>query len=169
VEGEKNMAVFMHREPQLHKCLTKMRRAGGRAALAAERVEEIIAALAANAGVRPQQVNKLTRHGEARIDHCKKFDLVGGYRLVYVKEDNHYFFLFAGTHDDCDHWLNNNRNLKPEPTDAGMPVMVRQADAITLAPDHNATAGDMDYDAILMKNLDEKMLRRVFRGLCGDL
>ena len=90
------MAVFIHREPQLHKCLTKMRRAGGRAALAAERIEEIIAALASNDYLRPQQVNKLTRHGEVRIENCKKFDLVGGYRLVYVKEDNHYFFLFAG-------------------------------------------------------------------------
>jgi hypothetical protein len=102
------MAVFIHREPQLSKCLSKMRRAGGRAALAAERIEEIIAALASDANIQPQQVNKMTRHGEARIENCKKFDLVGGYRLVHVKEDNHYFFLFAGTHDDCHHWLNNN-------------------------------------------------------------
>ena len=163
------MAVFIHCEPQLHKCLNKMRRAGGRAALAAERVEEIIAALASNACLRPHQVNKLTRHGEARIENCKKFDLVGGYRLVYVKEDNHYFFLFAGTHDDCDHLLNNNRYLKPEPNGAEMPLTVRQADEVTLSPDHNATEGDMDYDELLMKDIDEKMLRRVFRGLCGDL
>jgi hypothetical protein len=50
-----------------------------------------------------------------------------------------------------------------------MPAMVRQAEAVTLVPAHNATACDLDYDAILMQNLDEKMLRRVFRGLCGDL
>jgi len=81
------MAVFIHREPQLQKCLNKLRRAGGRAALAAERVEEIIATLASKDGLRPEQINKLTRHGEARIDKCKKFDLVGGYRLVYVKEE----------------------------------------------------------------------------------
>jgi hypothetical protein len=161
------MAVFIHREPQLHKCLNKMCRAGGRAALAAERVEEIIAALAANDGRQPQQVNKLTRHGEARIENCKKFDLVGGYRLVYVKEENHYFFLFAGTHDDCHRWLNNNRNLKPEPDGADMSLMVRQADEVTLSPDHNATEGDMDYDDIVLQDIDEKMLRRIFRGLCS--
>src|SRR5205085_10568416 len=89
------MAVFIHREPQLYKCLNKMRRAGGTAALAAERIEEIIAALSSNASIEPQQVNKMTRHGEARIENCKKFDLVGGYRLVYVKEDKHYFSPFA--------------------------------------------------------------------------
>jgi len=70
------------------------------AAAAAERVEAIIATMASHDGIRPAQVNKLTRHGEARIDKCKKFDLVGGYRLVYVREEDHYFFLFAGTHDD---------------------------------------------------------------------
>ena len=163
------MAVVIHREPQLHKCLSKMRRSGGRAALAAERVEEIIAALAANTGIQPQQVNKLTRHGEARIEHCKKFDLVGGYRLVYVKEANHYFFLFTGTHDDCHRWLNNNRHLKPEPDGVDMPLIVRQADDAARSVDHNVPVGDMDYDAIVLKDIDEKMLRRVFRGLCGDL
>jgi hypothetical protein len=163
------MAMFIHREPQLHRCLTKLRRAGGRAALAAARVEGIIAALASSDGIQPQQVNKLTRHGEARIEHCKKFDLVGGYRLVYVKEENHYFFLFAGTHDDCHRWLNNNRNLKPEPDGAEMPLLVRQADAATLSPGHNVTACNVDYDDIVLKDIDEKMLRRVFRGLCGDL
>jgi hypothetical protein len=162
------MAVCIHRAPQLHKCLQKMRRAGGRAALAAARVEEIIAALAAHTGIQPQQVNKLTRHGEARIDNCKKFDLVGGYRLVYVKDDNHYFFLFAGTHDDCHRWLNNNRHLKPESDGTARPLVARQADTVTLAPDHTVTAGDMDYDDIILKDLDDTMLRRVFRGLCGD-
>jgi hypothetical protein len=27
---------------------------------------------------------------------------------------------------------------------------------------------DLDYDEILMQHIDEKMLRRVFRGLCGE-
>ena len=39
------MAVFIHRTPQFTKCLQKLRRAGGRAELAAERAEKIIAQL----------------------------------------------------------------------------------------------------------------------------
>jgi hypothetical protein len=50
-----------------------------------------------------------------------------------------------------------------------MPLMVYQADEGTLAPDHYTTECSMDYDEILMQNIDEKMLRLVFRGLCGDL
>ena len=93
---------------------------------------------------------------------------MGGYRLVYVKEDNHYFFLFAGTHDDCHRWLNNNRHRKPDPDGAARSLVMRQADTITLASDPDVTAGDLDYDAIILKDLDDTILRRVFRGLCGD-
>jgi hypothetical protein len=162
------MAVVIHLEPQLQKCLTKLYKAGGRAALAAERVETIIATLASHDGMRPAQVNKLTRHGEARIDKCKKFDLVGGYRLIYVREEQHYFFLFAGTHDDCDRWLNNHRNLRPEITAKHTPLTASQAEDVAPAPAPGATEGDRDYDDIVMKNIDEKMLRRIFRGLCGE-
>jgi len=93
---------------------------------------------------------------------------VGGYRLVYIKEDNHYFFLFAGTHADCHRWLNNNRHRKPDSEGAASPLVMRQADTITLASDPDVTAGDMDYDDIILKDLDDTMLRRVFRGSCGD-
>src|SRR5882672_5443483 len=161
------MMVVIHREPQLHKCLNKLRKAGGRAALAAERIEAIIATLASKDDVRPAQVNKLTRHGEARIDKCKKFDLVGGYRLVYVREEDHYFFLFAGTHDDCDRWLNSHRHLKPEISGENAPLMARPTANVTPAPVQETPEHDVDYDDLLMKNIDEKMLRRIFRGLCG--
>ncbi len=162
------MAVVIHREPQLQKCLAKLRKAGGRAALAAERIEAIIATLASNDDVRPTQVNKLTRHGEARIDNCKKFDLVGGYRLVYVREENHYCFLFAGTHDDCDRWLNNNRHLKPEMNGENTSLMASPTAEVKTSAAPGATEDDSDYDDIVMQNIDEKMLRRIFRGLCGE-
>src|SRR3989442_15898597 len=142
------MAVCIHREPQLDKCLHKMRRAGGRAALAAARVEAIITALASHAGLQPQQINKMTRHGEARIDNCKKFDLVGGDRLVYVKEGNHYFFLFAGTHADCDRWLNNNRHLKPEINGENTSLMASPTAEVKTSAAPGATEDDSDYDDI---------------------
>ena len=93
---------------------------------------------------------------------------VGGYRLVYVREEEHYFFLFAGTHDDCDRWLNNHRNLKPEISAAHTPLIASPTVHGTPAPVQSITAHEMDYDDLLMKNIDEKMLRRIFRGLCGE-
>ena len=83
----------------------------------------ILARLASHERRHPDTVHKRIRHGEARIEKCKKFDLVGGYRLVYIREAQQYYFLFAGTHDDCDHWLTHHRDLSLEmpeaPTTAG--------------------------------------------------
>lgn len=107
------MAVLIHHAPQFKKCLEKLHRAGGRAALAAVQVEEILATLALHDRIPPEKVHKRTTHGEHRIDGCQKFDLVGGYRLVYVKEGYQYCLLFAGTHDECDRWLNHHKRLKP--------------------------------------------------------
>jgi hypothetical protein len=162
------MAVMIHRAPQLQKCLSKLRKAGGRGALAAERIESIIATLATQTGIRPDAVHKLTRHGEARIERCKKFDLVGGYRLVYIHEGPHYYFLYAGTHDDCDHWLTHHRDLKLEPAEESLPEEASVTPEALPASVPEDMVEELDYDDIVLKDLDEKMLRRVFRGLYGS-
>jgi hypothetical protein len=161
------MAVVIHRDPQLQKCLTKLRRAGGRALLAAEQVETILARLASHEGRHPEAVHKRTRHGEARIEKCKKFDLVGGYRLVYIREAQQYYFLFAGTHDDCDHWLTHHRDLTLEMPGAPATAGATPMEAVTPATEHAVPPGDLDDDDIILKDIDEKILRRVFCGLCG--
>jgi hypothetical protein len=161
------MAVLIHRAPQFKKCLEKLRRAGGRAALAAAQVEEILATLALHDGIPPEQVHKRTTHGEHRIDGCQKFDLVGGYRLVYVKEREQYCLLFAGTHDECDRWLNHHKRLKPvEQQDNTLCIVSQTAPAppVSLQKD---PVWDWDYYEILLRQIDEKMLRRIFRGLYG--
>jgi hypothetical protein len=161
------MAVVIHRDPQLQKCLTKLRRAGGRALLAAEQVETILARLASHTGRHPDAVHKWTRHGEARIEKCKKFDLVGGYRLVYIYEAQQYYFLFAGTHDDWDRWLTHHRDLTLQMPEA--PTAAGAIPAAEVTPDAEPAVppDDLDYDDIVLKDIDEKILRRVFRGLCG--
>jgi hypothetical protein len=161
------MAVVIHRAPQLHKCLTKLCRAGGRALLAAEQVETILTRLASYTGRYSEAVHKRTRHGEARIEKCKKFDLVGGYRLVYICEAQQYYFLFAGTHDDCDRWLTHHRDLTLEMLEAPTTSGATPAAEVTQAAEHAVPQSDLDYDDIVLKDIDEKILRRVFRGLCG--
>jgi hypothetical protein len=161
------MAVVIHRDPQLHKCLTKLRRAGGRAPLAAEQVETILARLASHEGKHPNAVHKRTRHGEARIEKCQKFDLAGGYRLVYIREAQQFYFLFAGTHDDCDRWLTHHRDLTVEMPGAPTTAETTPAAVGTPAAEPAVASDDLDYDDIVLKDIDEKILRHVFRGLCG--
>jgi len=171
-KGGVALAVFIHRKSQFDKCLHKLRQAGGRSACAAERAEAIMATLAAAPGM-PEQVHRLTKFGERRIDGCKKYDLGAGYRLVYAKEADHYVFLFVGTHDDCDRWLTNNKYLHDfqldRSEDDARHVSGPTAVSDSVVPSTEAEFTEaMDYDDILMQKIDELTLRRVFRGLCGD-
>jgi hypothetical protein len=163
------MAVLIHHAPQFKKCLEKLRCAGGRAALAAAQVEGILATLTLHERIPPEQVHKRTTHGERRIDGCQKFDLVGGYRLAYVKEGHQYCLLFAGTHDACDRWLNHHKRLKPvERQDNRLYIMPQMAEVPPASPRRGPGGDwDWDYDEILLPQIDEKMLRRIFRGLYG--
>ena len=59
-----------------------------------------------------EELNKLTNHGENRIKHCRKYDLSNdAHRLVTVHSDGFIYLLHVGTHDEADHWLDQNRGL----------------------------------------------------------
>lgn len=56
-----------------------------------------------------------TKHGESRLENVEKYDLGNGFRLVVqlidgVKKSR--VFLFAGTHDDTQRWLDTHKNYK---------------------------------------------------------
>jgi hypothetical protein len=162
------VAVFVHREIQFNKLLSNLRKAGGKAAQAAVLAEHIMEKLAAaESGLRPSHVHRLTRHGEARIEGCGKFDLGSGYRLVHLKKGDHLFFSYIGTHDDCDHWIKSNRGLQPE-HNAGIPRLpVREKCGESGDTEENEYEVEPDCDDLLMERIDDRTLRRIFRGLCG--
>lgn len=52
---------------------------------------------------------QVTHHGETRIKNCRKYDLGDGWRLVTAQSDKVCIFLFVGTHDDTDSWLEGHK------------------------------------------------------------
>ncbi|MBI5327322.1 MAG: UvrD-helicase domain-containing protein [Deltaproteobacteria bacterium] len=60
----------------------------------------------------PFEQHKLTNHGETRIKNCFKYDLKDGYRLITVQQSNCRIFLYVGTHDECERWLEQNRGKR---------------------------------------------------------
>lgn len=85
------------------RCLQEMTRAGkksvaNKALLAKERGNE--------EGVFPL---KQTNHGETRLENCEKYDLGDGCRLVGVFAGELGLFVYAGTHDDVEHWLETHK------------------------------------------------------------
>ncbi|MBW2102715.1 MAG: type II toxin-antitoxin system RelE/ParE family toxin [Deltaproteobacteria bacterium] len=159
------MAVFVYREPQFQKLLDSLRKTGRRSAQAAKQAEEIMDRVAARNRFLPNHEHKLTKYGEGRIGGCRKFDLGGGYRLVYLKKGGHIFFLHVGTHDDCDLWIKNHRGVETEIDVRSCQVVFREKGKGGRRTEEQEP--EPDYDELLMEKIDERLLRKVFHGLCG--
>jgi superfamily I DNA/RNA helicase len=58
----------------------------------------------------------LTHHGESRLENAEKLDLGEGYRVVtqFIEHEgnNVRVFWFAGSHDECDAWLERHRGYR---------------------------------------------------------
>ena len=136
--------------------------------MAAKRAEEVIDWLATEERVTLEEIKKRTKHGEHRINRCHKYDLPGGYRLICVKQGNDLVVLYIGAHDDCDRWLNNNRGFQPSII-IGSPknYSVQRHEPEITGPEKEPEP-EVDYDELLMEKIDEKTLRRIFRGLCAN-
>lgn len=52
----------------------------------------------------------LTHYGENRIPHCLKYNLSNNCRLITILHQDTRIFLFSGTHDACDKWLDKNQS-----------------------------------------------------------
>jgi hypothetical protein len=154
---------MIHRPPRFNKCLENLRRSGGKAAQAVRRAEEIIESLQGKGDASNQHRNRLTKHGELRIEGCIKYDLGGAYRLIGLRRGSNLVLTYVGTHDDCDRWIENNRGHVPsiEP-DAPPPAPEAKPDLCM----GETPESEPDYDALLMERIDEKVLRKVFSGIC---
>jgi superfamily I DNA/RNA helicase len=95
-------------ESQFRESMLRLRRLGGDNGRAYNEACRLLSSLSLGAN----ELNKLTKHGETRIDHCVKYDISGSaHRLVTVQTDNFIYVLFVGTHEDTEHWLDQNRGL----------------------------------------------------------
>ena len=165
------MELNVHISPNVIKQLRALKRGGGNASQAAEHARKIIDQ--AVEGIwSPKQIGRLTKYGEARIPNCIKFDLVRGYRLIGVMGKQEISFLFLGSHDECDHWLKNNARLdvRADNRTAGVLHVRSKTDEETPpcpVREHEEETEADDYDTVLLRDLTDRDLREIFRGLCG--
>ncbi len=94
-----------------------LNRGGGQSSKVADKIFAAIGKL--GIGKDPFKGFKLTRHGESRIKNCRKYDLGNGCRLITVVKDGNCFLLYAGSHDDCDKWLDRHRGITPSVNNDG--------------------------------------------------
>jgi hypothetical protein len=152
-------------DPRFEKQMRILRRAGKKAALAAVQVDEIIANLQAGKSM-ASEIGSVTKHGELRIRGCIKYDLGSGYRLLTFKQGGDLFVLYVGSHDECDRWIENNRDLSPEIIQGRCRNMKVEDSCSEKQPgDESNTQLTFEEDLTYPEELDDRHLRIVFRGL----
>lgn len=160
--------IFIYRTSQFERCLDDLRgEKGGSAAMAARKVSEFISCLVSGDELTRKKFS-YTWNGEHRIEHCRKIDLVGGYRLVLIQKDQNFIFLYAGSHDDCFRWIERNKGLSYEVDDSTHASII----APEAGKDRDTLPGDVleekifveRYEKKLLEQLDDDLLKRIFTG-----
>lgn len=158
------MHRLVYRDLKFDKQMSLLRKSGKKGALAAKEADGIIEKLVS--GEPSEHVGVLTRLRDDRIDHCMKYDLGSGYRLVTCRAEDRLFVLYIGTHDECHRWLENNKGWRPECTEnrgEPLPVVPTLSGDTDVPREEIETEGLTDY----LEPIDEKYLRVVFRPLMG--
>lgn len=159
------MIERIHVDPKLEKCLAALRKGSRRASLVADRVEAIIAALECG-GTQPGDLCTYTRNGEARIKGCLKVDLGAGYRLVTLKHEQDLFLLYAGTHDACMRWIeNNHEHMLIEVIAERCRTIRRPTGGEKGSSWRTDKPPSCDHDEDWLPPIDDRDLRIIFRGL----
>jgi hypothetical protein len=161
-------ALHVYQDANLTKQLRTLLKGGANAAPAARHAQTIIGRFVAGGVCDPKLIGRLTRYGEARIANCVKFDLVRGYRLVGIMLDHGIAFLCVGSHDECDRWIRNNAGLEPvldKKRNKVVEVRERVAVKTTAESQLGIEAPEPDYDEMLINDLTEQNLRKIFCGL----
>jgi len=160
------MAVFIHRKAKFNRLLDALKRGDKKSFLAEKRAQDVVKKLVGEDPSFLKEAKNRTKHGELRIDKCWKYDLGGGYRLVCVKQGENLAIAHVGNHDDCDRWIENNRRFELELSEIRRKTCLRAEEEPGNPTPEPEPDEEMDYDDILMKKIDDNMLREIFCGLC---
>lgn len=161
------MLEYVHISPKFNKRLNALKISEKMAVSAAKKTDEIIQNIISNGEAPLSILGKFTKHGEWRIKNCVKFDIGKGYRLVCVKENNHLFILYVGTHDDCDTWIENNRNYMPDYKKNKTIIHEVKSHENFDRESSVKSLNEPDYEDLILEKITEKDLRHVFCGLWG--
>lgn len=154
----------IHQTRRFRKQLEAMATAGKNERETTQRAQEIIARLQRD----PMDVvaeNKRTRHGEQRLRDCRKYDLSCGFRLVGLKRNRRLIFTCIGSHDDCQRWIENNREHQDEIESQLVPFISLCLLESGPASTKRGEPDSDEYEEGLMAKIDEQMLREIFAGL----
>jgi hypothetical protein len=161
------MIRFIHLERRFEKELEALWKRGETGATAAQKANELLAALTRNGPPDLRKVWKLTGWGEKRIEGCLKYDLGDGYRTICFRRGETLFISYVGDHDECQKYLDHysgRHNWVAKENGTTLPVQLAEAsEGGEAAPSDEGF--EEDNDDFLLEQIDDKTLRKIFSGL----
>jgi mRNA-degrading endonuclease YafQ of YafQ-DinJ toxin-antitoxin module len=157
------VCLEIHQTRKFAKRLVAMAKAGKHERIVAERARQILADLQTNP-LHEEAECKRTRHGELRLNDCRKYDLSCGFRLIALKRDRRLVFTYIGSHDDCQKWIENNRYYQDKVDSEPIPPLAANNEPPPLPTESDVQKDE--YENQLMTKIDDSILRVVFSGLC---
>lgn len=160
------ISLEIHQTRRFAKRLLFMDKAGKHERIVAMRARQIIADLQTHP-LHEEAECKRTRHGELRLNDCRKYDLSCGFRLVALKRDQRLVFTYIGSHDDCQRWIENNRYYQDTIESTAIPL-IRNQDQCKIPSQslNDIRQTEDEYETQLQSGIDEQTLRSIFSGLC---
>ena len=154
----------VHQTRAFRKQFQALHKAGKKERTIAERAERIIRRLQTDP-LDEKAACRRTYNGELRLRDCRKYNLSCGFRLVGLKREDRLIFTCIGSHDDCQKWIENNRDFQDEIESQPIPFM-RHRTRIEDCAGAEELIEDDEYEEQLMDQIDDQVLREVFAGLC---
>lgn len=138
-----------------------LRKKGGNFTRAAEKVNALLGRISTG-DEDPFKGWKVTRKNENRISKCVKYDLPGASRLITVQNEKACIFLYAGSHEDVDKWLDRNRGSNFKVNDNGQVTISR---SIVREMAARFEEGGHGLSGNLHTHLDTDLYQRLIEGL----
>ena len=159
------MSIQIHLHHRVIRQLSEPENQTQTKAIAAARAKTVIRHLVS--GLPPASSGLLEQRTDRRMKNSFKFDLGSGFRLICVRAKNQIHVVFFGGHDRCDTWL--SRHGRNKMCYKGQTRVLSRQRPLSpgpepVFPEEKATVEQHDFPRI-----EQKYLRRVFRGLTGAL
>jgi len=152
--------VLLH--PRLEKQLRAMEGRANAPFIAAGRARRIIGAVIK--GQTSRAAGLFRARSDTRVKNAWKYDLGAGYRLICIRTKQIIYVMYAGDHESCDAWLNNNSKKQPRISETEMTAFtIRDSPE----PFDCRTGRDLepDFDDQHPAPIPQAYLRKVFCGL----
>ncbi len=160
------MIFSLYLDPKFTKTLNELRKQGGISSIVAKKADDLIRRLLLRGRDCSTETGKLTKNGELRIRKCKKYDMGNGYRLICLRKASRLILLYIGTHDECTRWLERNKGLEYDLNNAVENPLVTKQISLEAEPQIKKTDPADEYEERLISQIDDRMLRKIFSGLC---